>query len=538
MRILERMDDLETQIAGVLSGVNGIRDAQVSSASSLGLPAQSNVAPGPHTIPPDYLFSQNLESVLQWNVLSGCHGSEFIKPNLNIVTPSERLSVVTLLDEDLEHSGCSTLLDAFFAHVHPKNPILDEQSIRGHLKTTCLHGFGWDVNSGFLLLLLALGATATSLVAAQNSAEPDVGRAQALYTLAQKRFGTITSSAYVEQAKCTFYSGVLLMSMLQPFEAWRMFLQALAACQGFRLLSTSRSEPSLARDQSEESLYWSCWKSEREVRSELGLPDFSTATLGHPQLYPDLPYGYEDLIDLSRNGDVDSNRLLNVVQQLEDPLERWQSSLPPLISINAAEEPSDDILRFVLRGRLTDNKELLTWAFLHTALQTSTDLPAVSLDFVSKGLTVHYDRLVTNQPGFEHRHHGRHSCLAVSSQHLSTEAEASTSTEIQSNDGSANLLGNSPYITWTSNPNKSDGSGLLLASGSPLEEGFVESESAIQKDGEDDDCVSQGTKPLPVGNGDNFGPKDSNSIACAVVPTPAIRSAVFTTELKGVARTR
>jgi hypothetical protein len=67
----------------------------------------------------------------------------------------------------------------------------------------------------------------------------------------------------VIEAQCFFLAGVYLMSTLRPIEAWKMFVQALACCQGFhryqRTLDDTQYE---GIHQLEQSIYWTCFKSE------------------------------------------------------------------------------------------------------------------------------------------------------------------------------------------------------------------------------------------------------------------------------------
>lgn len=387
--------------------------------------------PRGHTVASESLFPRNLESVLKWKLSTPMRGADCLTRIASIPTPLlAKEAPLYALDGDLEWPVCSGLIDAFFLYVHPKNPILDEAAVRGLLKSTCFHGFAWDATSGFLLQILALGAIASPLDS-KGPGEDDLVRAEALYSASQKRLASSANNSYTVQAKCMFYSGVYLMSTLQPFEAWRMFLQALAACQGFRLLSSSEAQPQTPyRDHNEESLYWSCWKSEREVRSELGMPDFGTAVLAHPHLYPSLPqcegdtlrewYFYlaeislwrletsakQAITDLVHGDSADMNELLETVNRLEELLQSWQSSLPSCISLENEDKPARDILRFVLRGRLTYNRELLTWAFVDSAVREQADLPENIMERVRSGLWVHHARLAINRSGFQHRHHG------------------------------------------------------------------------------------------------------------------------------------
>jgi len=67
----------------------------------------------------------------------------------------------------------------------------------------------------------------------------------------------------VIEAQCFFLAGVYLMATLRPFKAWKMFVQALACCQGF--CSPPRASDNTLPEQErhlQESVYWTCFKSE------------------------------------------------------------------------------------------------------------------------------------------------------------------------------------------------------------------------------------------------------------------------------------
>jgi hypothetical protein len=66
----------------------------------------------------------------------------------------------------------------------------------------------------------------------------------------------------VIEAQCFFLAGVYLMSTIRPIEAWKMFVQALACCQGFHdHRNTGDSQHEEVR-QLQQSIYWTCFKSE------------------------------------------------------------------------------------------------------------------------------------------------------------------------------------------------------------------------------------------------------------------------------------
>jgi hypothetical protein len=88
------------------------------------------------------------------------------------------------------------------------------------------------------------------------------GQADSFFLAAQKRMGMLLCRSGVIEAQCFFLAGVYLMATLRPIEAWKMFVQALACCQGFhshlRVYDSGQEEGR----QLEESIYWTCFKSE------------------------------------------------------------------------------------------------------------------------------------------------------------------------------------------------------------------------------------------------------------------------------------
>jgi hypothetical protein len=222
------------------------------------------------------------------------------------------------------------------------------------------------------------------------------------------------------------------MSSLRPFDAWRLFQHALAMCQGF----SSGDHP----DPAAESIYWTCWKSEREVRWELGLPDFRDNSLDAPRLFPSVPlplpnqeehmlhawYFYLSEISLWRlemDARVEIMRFISesahengLLEQLADiadntseQLALWEQSLPSVVSIAspcpAVPAEEDDVLRFVLRGRTTYINELISWPFMACVI-AGRPITLRARNWALRGLQSHLRRLSNNEPGFYYRHHG------------------------------------------------------------------------------------------------------------------------------------
>lgn len=133
--------------------------------------------------------------------------------------------------------------------------------------------------------------------------------------------GMLLCGSGVVEAQCFFLAGVYLMATIRPIEAWKMFVQALACCQGFY---SHRKPYGLPEDerQLQQSVYWSVFKSELELRLELNVSEKSVWDLTYPAFFPSPPKGlktqgepvwyfYLAEIALRRLG----NRVLNHIYQ-------------------------------------------------------------------------------------------------------------------------------------------------------------------------------------------------------------------------------
>lgn len=87
-------------------------------------------------------------------------------------------------------------------------------------------------------------------------------QAESFFFAAQKRLGLLLCGSGVIEAQCFFLAGVYLMSTLRPIEAWKMFVQALACCQGFYTHHSTHDLRSEDDCRLQQSIYWTCFKSE------------------------------------------------------------------------------------------------------------------------------------------------------------------------------------------------------------------------------------------------------------------------------------
>ncbi|KAL4814747.1 C6 zinc finger domain protein [Aspergillus spinulosporus] len=370
----------------------------------------------------------------------------------------------TLSLDHLEPRLTRPLLDQFFQYVHVKNPVLDETHTRRLVTQFCAEGLDWSPESCLVLLVLALGATATPFE------QPDqvqidsasIHSARSFYKAAQKRLAlTVDGPDRVLEAQCHFLCGVYAATFFQRETAWKFFLHALACCQFFRFQSPDSSPGAQIFDEvghepthgqraltREQTIYWSAWKSERELRSGMTTPDFAlsqTEMVTYPQFFPTppvngnarFPDSGEGLHDREQHSwyfylsEISLRRLTSCITKAivqcgpsspgehyldglakaacvhESQAEEWAMRLPRVISLDQSPE-TDDVCRFVLRGHLLDLYEIIYWPFID-ALISGCPMDgerALLRSLVRKGLQKHVERLWVNQAGYKHRHHG------------------------------------------------------------------------------------------------------------------------------------
>jgi hypothetical protein len=360
---------------------------------------------------------------------------------------------------NLDFDQLQHLVDAFFEYVHVKNPIFDEKDTRDLVHTTLTHGIDWSAKSCLSLLICALGSIATPFGASYDSmpGTSAYNNAVCLFQEAEKRLGMVFSIDDIIAPQCLFLSGVFMMCLIQPAKAWRYFVQTLAHCQqpnklGMADTGTNVADQPQALGAFQQSIYWSAWKSEKELRHSLRPPDFPISTDPEVNLYPSffptppLPSGDDEAspgVDRQREvtewyfylAEISLRRLSTriavemvqcfqsqatrqdflrelaaIVPVYEAQVQEWVKSLPHNMSFDRPAE-EDDVCRFVLRGHAIDVSEMIHWPFLSAYLDTATAVPGSLVphaDLVQRGLENHSLRLQVNKPGFKHRHHGTH----------------------------------------------------------------------------------------------------------------------------------
>ncbi|KAG7053050.1 C6 zinc finger domain-containing protein [Colletotrichum scovillei] len=436
LAILRRLDELE-------SVVKGSRPLPAAPQPCLDFASSLSSSPFP-TTDIDWINSfevryVNREVIFNWPVWKAADLHPSSQDSPPAIFPGIDSVSRPLLVSDVDVQDASRLLGIFLSIYHIFNPVLDIPTIEEHAKSTSLNGFGWDAGSCLVLLVLALGTTVdhnnipthTSLSARQNE---NFSRAEAYFVAAQRRMGLLLSSSGIAEAQCFFLAGVYLMTTMRPADAWKMFTRALSSCHTFQL-SCRDASPGAIRLQ--QTIHWACFKSELEVRLELGIIKTSAWDLRYPDLFPDPPesiqsqgepawYFYLAEIALRRLNNrilsatcLDSQETGNVADKVTMTLEferqahSWARSLPP--SLRPAIDDSSDVtfdfnengqLRFILSGHLIDCLELMYWPFIYAAVHGRLGDDRDSHMLASRGLDFCVRRININKTGFFHRHHG------------------------------------------------------------------------------------------------------------------------------------
>lgn len=492
LKILDRLDDLErlmreTTALSALSQVASTTPVQDSNRNGHIIapppPPQSPVRDRrlsansqhhrPHTISSiiheddgpevDSVLPVRVDFILQWKIFNSHGSTETPYRQLPdaISTPSAGSAALASL-VDMESHHLYRLLDNFFLFIHCKNPILDEASTRRMVGNAFLNGIDWSPASCLAMIICALGCLATPF-GPSHSTKPGTQSyqdSQVFFHAAQKRIGILLVSSDIVGAQCLFLSGVYMMHVFQPIYAWRFFSQALAACQHFPFLAKAQdmfSAPDHSpeamemgrRETQEQAVYWSAWKSERELRHELSLPDFDIIHSGSTLYPPFFPAPPPPPDETSNGSDSEAERaraawlfylaeislrrltsrlcsevtdlrkqyksnakflevLGEMIPEYESQAREWSDNLPSELSISNPVD-QDGISQSVLRGRLVNLYEMFYWPFVMASLSSLSTGRPVSLttaQLAKRGLETHVHQVHVNEPGFYHRHHG------------------------------------------------------------------------------------------------------------------------------------
>lgn len=347
----------------------------------------------------------------------------------------------------------------FLAYVHVKNPILDLADFRAHVKEASENGLRWDSQSCLVLIACALACLSSPFqrdVAANGTPDSnrslsvtsvDQATASSYYLAAKKRLGLLEPS--ILQVQCLFLCGVFEMYSLKPLRAWTYFNQASVSFRNLVWMRTQRAVGDMLESQRlEQRLYWSCMKSELEIRSEIPLPSSGIARFDYPDFFPSPPselaspvaqsqsfdglppdiepeeerswfYYLSEIsyrrmlsrafITLRRNGEEgwirDIEQTIKQCEDLDEQIKAWCSHIPPPINIDHW-EMSNNELAFYVRNRLLSSREWIRRPMVYYLIHQPPDDPYADRvrPLADMCLSLCVDLLL--QVDYHHRHHG------------------------------------------------------------------------------------------------------------------------------------
>ncbi|KAH7163484.1 hypothetical protein B0J13DRAFT_538669 [Dactylonectria estremocensis] len=253
-----------------------------------------------------------LDSVFRWPIFADSSATRWSRQTLfiadqepghnDLLTRTHGSTRLPLLND---FDDIVFLIHQFLRHVHIKNPVLDSKTLLGDTRIVAETGPLWDTRSCLVLLAAALGAIAapfdptippegTPLGTSSHDLEARV-RGEAYYHSARRRFGLLDRS--MAACQCYLLSGIYLMYTIRPLQAWQSFNQASTVYLVY-LKSHGRfgsegnqwnDTQTLSLRSLEQRLYWSCLKSESEIRNEVPLPPSGLSEINYPHMFPSPP---------------------------------------------------------------------------------------------------------------------------------------------------------------------------------------------------------------------------------------------------------
>ncbi|KAH7086172.1 hypothetical protein FB567DRAFT_63529 [Paraphoma chrysanthemicola] len=433
LAILDRLDQLEHNIKHHISSGPSTTSPLSSMSSHVNMltplalehehHAQANIIEDSHSAPDLDLLPITVEHVLSWPVFQGRFDNH--TRLIDLVKASPSLERPASVNFDLEMGVCDRLLEQCLEHVLSKNPIAQKDFLRSTMKNVCMNGPGWDAESCLVLLICALGS-----IASPGASQADWTMGRSYFAAAQRRIGMLIDSESLVAPQCYFLIGVYFMYNLRPLDAWRTFAQAVVCMQP----DSTRALPS-GHYSLEECVYWSCWKSEVELRTNFQIPSFGSIGNRYPQHMPEPPatdpshepkwYYYLADISLRRLDMVMRETVANilgnsvgtgsrhvelarVIPAFEEQLRDWAGSMPNVFNVHNTEEM---VLHSILQGRLLDCYDVLYIPFLEATLSmasTTLDGAAVFDTYARKALDNCVQRVHENEneSAATIRHHG------------------------------------------------------------------------------------------------------------------------------------
>ncbi|KAL7910472.1 hypothetical protein GGI35DRAFT_367877 [Trichoderma velutinum] len=421
------------------------------------------------------------DTLLSWPVFRGALSSltpvDFIDQNNNhcvtylsdcLTRPaaSHSISMSSTVEPDCPMLSTSRidvepLISRFFQEVHTKNPILDLDAVIAYTSAFYEQGVVWDAPTCLILLICALGSLASTWEYGDalleidkeshasgfpSNRSKDIQQAKVYFFAAEHRLGCAIGQPGVLPIQCLCLAGVYHMYTLNPLAALHMFHAAGTAVQ--ISLSTSMPHSTLSGGLSSSSniirrLFWTCFKSEREILSEVPLGHLAVAHLDLSEQYPSPPEDKESPASGSEWGIIQENswyyylaemairriidsivdtmypedsttfldpqypihQLIPIAAEFQRQLDSWHGCLPPSLAFSLSPEPVASELVYYLQFGYHRVSELLCRPFLYRAIHSPSPVGHDIAVLAEQGLAHISSYLVASNQ--THWHHGR-----------------------------------------------------------------------------------------------------------------------------------
>ncbi|KAI2841041.1 transcriptional regulator family: Fungal Specific TF [Aspergillus niger] len=396
------------------------------------------------------------DAILSWPILRDVR----LQTSLNSLTLADHdHGVEEVASSDLNLALIPGLIDRFLQFVHVKNPVVDTVALRQSAVTVEVGESSRNSHSCLVFLACALGCLAGPLRYDDLSVERD-DHAESRHTTGEQFYRKALESISLPgdrilTAQCWFLSGVYQMYKLNAARAWMDFSRASAALS----LHLRHREAAVCKDSNgghlepaELSLYWTCWKSECDLRAELNVPDSVLCEFSVSDGYPvpssvsmsnsgamlsETPTDSEDLTHLwelstyyylsdvalmrvearilnsmySTNdahwSPANPSYLCRTAADLESQIDHWSRNLPSIIRFEEWDSAPQFELTYNLQARVLQLRSWLYRPFVYYAIhhnsgQSNEDEEAKR--FMRKAIECSF-HLISSK-ATQHRHHG------------------------------------------------------------------------------------------------------------------------------------
>ncbi|KAI2829817.1 transcriptional regulator family: Fungal Specific TF [Aspergillus niger] len=391
------------------------------------------------------------DAILSWPILRDVR----LQASLNSLTLADHdHGVEEVASSDLNLALIPGLIDRFLQFVHVKNPVVDTVALRQSAVTVEVGKSSRNSQSCLVIGTITSVLTATLRIILKFLA-------CALGCLAGEQFYRKALESIslpgdrILTAQCWFLSGVYQMYKLNAARAWMDFSRASAALS----LHLRHREAAVCKDSNgghlepaELSLYWTCWKSECDLRAELNVPDSVLCEFSVSDGYPvpssvsmsnsgamlsETPTDSEDLTHLwelstyyylsdvalmrvearilnsmySTNdahwSPANLSYLCRTATDLESQIDHWSRNLPSIIRFEEWDSAPRFELTYNLQARVLQLRSWLYRPFVYYAIhhnsgQSNEDEEAKR--FMRKAIECSFHLI--NSKATQHRHHG------------------------------------------------------------------------------------------------------------------------------------